>query len=58
MQKRIIIRHDSSGQHRVAENPLAWVITNGGHGPGVGRFYRIAELEDWFSGCFRCFQWR
>jgi hypothetical protein len=42
MKKRIVIRHDSSGQHKVVENELEWLITKGKHGPGQGRFYRKA----------------
>ena len=38
--KTIVIRHDSSGQHRVAENTLLELTTHLGHGPGRGRFYR------------------
>ncbi|HEY3964701.1 MAG TPA: hypothetical protein VGM05_09145 [Planctomycetaceae bacterium] len=35
------IRHDSSGQGRVAENNLQWLITAGKHGPGLGTFFRL-----------------
>ena len=38
VKKRIVIQHDSSGQHRVAVNDLEWMIRL--HGPGPGRFYR------------------
>jgi hypothetical protein len=37
----ICIRHDSSGQGKVAENLLQWLITAGGHGPAEGTFHRL-----------------
>ena len=39
-QKTIVIQHDSSGQGKVAENELYWLIHSGRHGPGQGSFFR------------------
>ncbi len=41
VEKTIIIQHDSSGQGKVAENDLFWLMHSGGHGPGPGNFYRM-----------------
>jgi hypothetical protein len=35
-----VIQHDSSGQGKVAQNDLYWMLHGGHHGPRRGRFYR------------------